>query len=360
MHWSELKVGVTVLVALVTLAVLIFLMTGTTGLFTPSMHLIAYFDDASGLRPGAPVRLQGVDIGNVDAIQIDPSHSPTPVMVRMKISKRYIDAMHRCGQPTPCDTDTKAELSTAGVLGETFVNLDSTGSSGPAPKDMAVIPIKEHVDLQDMVKAGQSTLQNVQALINRVNNILTPIEQGQGTIGKLIQDDQLYNRLNATLAELQTVANNISSGKGSIGKLVNDDELYNKANASVDKLNKIMDDIEAGQGTVGKLVKDPSLYNNANQTIAKANNLMDDINAGHGALGKMAKDEEFARKLDNTMTRLSNLMTKLDEGQGTMGKIMNDPSMYTNTDQLVVETRGLIKAIRENPKKYLTIHFKIF
>lgn len=341
----------TVLFALVTLSVLVFLMTGTTGLFTPKFHLVAFFDDASGLRPGAPVRLNGVDIGNVDGVRYLQSHAPTPVEVRMNISRRFLPGLH---------TDTTAKLTSAGVLGEVYVNLDSDFAKGPAPQDNAVLSTKTTVDIEDMVQAGQSTLQNIQALVNRVNNILTPIEQGQGSIGKLIKDEQLYNRLNSTLGELQSVATKISSGQGSIGKLLNDDTLYNKANASVDKLNKIMDDIDAGKGTVGKLVKDPSLYNNANQTIAKANSLMDSVNAGHGALGMMTRDEEFARKLDNTMTRLNNLVTKLDEGQGSAGKLFNDPTLYTNANQMLLETRHLVAAIRENPKKYLTIHFRVF
>ena len=68
--WSQLRVGLTVLVALVTLAVLIFLMTGTTGLFTKKIMLRAYVDNAGGLRVGAPVRLEGVDIGNVIGIRV--------------------------------------------------------------------------------------------------------------------------------------------------------------------------------------------------------------------------------------------------------------------------------------------------
>ena len=102
------------------------------------------------------------------------------------------------------------------------------------------------------------------------------------------------------------------------------------------------------------------LYNNANATIAKANQLMEDINAGKGALGKFAKDEQFAHKLDNTVTRLSSMMDRLDAGEGTAGKLLRDPSLYNNADQMLVETRKLVLAIRENPKKYLTIRFKIF
>ena len=68
LKWSQLKVGLTVLAASITLALLIFLMSGTGGLFTSKIQLKSYFDNANGLREGAPVRLAGVDIGNVTKI----------------------------------------------------------------------------------------------------------------------------------------------------------------------------------------------------------------------------------------------------------------------------------------------------
>ena len=80
--------GLTVLVALITLAILIFLMTSATGLFTSKIFVYAYVDNAGGLRVGAPVRLQGVDIGNVSRIRVtaDPAHQLAPVQVTMKIT----------------------------------------------------------------------------------------------------------------------------------------------------------------------------------------------------------------------------------------------------------------------------------
>jgi phospholipid/cholesterol/gamma-HCH transport system substrate-binding protein len=108
------------------------------------------------------------------------------------------------------------------------------------------------------------------------------------------------------------------------------------------------------------LLKDPALYNNANETIASVKKLTDDINAGKGAIGKMTKDEEFARKLQNTLDKVSAISDRLEAGEGTAGKLLRDTALYTNADQMLIETRGLVKAIRENPKRYLTIHFKVF
>jgi phospholipid/cholesterol/gamma-HCH transport system substrate-binding protein len=85
-----------------------------------------------------------------------------------------------------------------------------------------------------------------------------------------------------------------------------------------------------------------------------------DINAGKGAIGKMAKDEEFARKLQNTLDRLSDVADKLDTGSGTAALFVRDPEVYNNTNKLLSEMRELIKAVRQNPKQYLTIRLKVF
>ncbi|MBZ5647836.1 MAG: MlaD family protein [Acidobacteriia bacterium] len=349
-RWSQLRVGITVIVSTLILAVLIFLMTGEVGLFTSKIRVRAYFENAEGLRVGAPVRLEGVDIGNVTAMRV-VNRPLTPVEVTMKISTRYKSELHK---------DSQAVLTTAGVLGETFVDISSKSAHGPPAVNNDELPTQTRPDIQDMVRASQGTLQNIDVLIKRLDRIVSTIESGQGSVGKLINDPDLYNRLNETLGEMQKIANQISGGKGSIGKLINNDELYDKLKASIDKVDRMVDQIDKGQGTIGKLIKDPSLYNEAHSTIAKANQLMADINAGKGALGKFTHDEEFAHKLDDTISKLNSLLARMDAGEGSVGKLFRDPSLYANADQMLLETRKLVQAIREDPKKYLTIRFRVF
>ena len=311
----------------------------------------SYFDNASGLRQGAPVRLQGVDVGNVSAIRVVPNKPLTPVEVTMKVSTRYLANLRK---------DSVTSLETAGVLGETYVEIESGQAKGPPVKEGDVLITREHPDFTDVVRASQSTLQNLDALLKRLDRIVAFVESGQGSIGKLIYDPGLYNRLNTTLDEFQGIATDVSQGKGSLGKLVASDELYQKANTTVDKLNGIISDIEQGKGSVGKFLKDTTLYNNANDTVANIKKFTDDVNAGKGALGKLTRDEQLAARLKNTIDKLSIISDRLEAGEGTFGKLLRDPSLYSNTDQMLVETRGLVKAIRENPKRYLTIHMKVF
>lgn len=351
LKWSQLKVGVTVVVAAIVLVVLIFLMSGTGGLLTRKTVLKSYFFDAQGLRVGAPVRLSGVDIGNVSKIQIVPNKPFAPVEVTIKVNTKYRFSLRK---------DSRTLLSTAGVLGETYLNIDSSKATGPEVSSGDVLPTSEQPGYQDVMRSTQNALQNMQALLARMDRIIAFVESGQGSVGKAIYDAALYNRLNATVNNFQQLVSEVASGKGSIGKLIYSDDLYNRANGTLDKINALIDDLNAGKGTAGKLLKDPTLYNTANQTIANFKQLTDDINSGKGALGKLTKDQEFANKLQNTMNRVSNITDRLDNGEGSAGKFLRDPAFYDNTNNLLVETQNLIKAIRQNPKKYLTIQLKVF
>jgi phospholipid/cholesterol/gamma-HCH transport system substrate-binding protein len=353
LRWSELRVGITVIVALVTLAVLVFLMRGTTGFFTSRLTLITYFDNAEGLRNGQPVDLQGVAIGNVKSVRVtsDPKHADQPIEVVMRINKDFQPYVRR---------DAKATILTQGVLGEAFVDISNIGATGPPVQDGAVLASTNEPGLQDVVRASQSTLQNLQVLVRRVDSIVAEIEGGKGSLGKFINDPVFFNRATTILNQVQSMLNDVNAGKGTIGKLLTDDKLANKLSDDVDKLSRMVDDINAGKGNLGLLVKDDTFMKNANQTIVKVNKLVDDVNAGHGTLGKLTKDEEMANKLQNTINKLSSIVDRLEAGEGSAGMFLKNPSFYNNTDQLLIESRNLVKAIRENPKKYLTIHMRIF
>ncbi len=353
LKWSQLRVGITVIIASLTLALLLFLMSGTAGLLMRRITLRSYFDNAEGLRVGAPVRLSGVDIGNVSNIRIvnAPDKKLTPVEVTMKVSTKYHYGLRR---------DSQTSLDTAGVLGETYLDIDSTQALGPEVRDGDTLPTLVHPDFNQVVRSSQSTLQNMDTLLKRADRILTFAESGKGSLGKLIYDPTLYNRFSDTVADFQKIVNQVSSGQGSLGALISRNDAYDKFLATLDKMNAVIDDIQQGQGTAGKFVKDPSLYNNANDTITNLKKFTEDINAGKGAIGKLSKDEELAKKLDTTMTKLSELLTDLQAGQGSAGKLLKDESLYNNANQTLVETRDLLKAFRENPKKYLSIKLHIF
>lgn len=351
-QWSQLKVGVLVIVALIALTALIFLMSGSTGgLFTGKLVLRSYFENAAGLKVGAPVNLEGVTVGNVKTIRIVPERKLTPVEVIMKVSKRYTQDVHE---------DSKTSLDTVGVLGDTVVNIDSKRAIGPQVKDNDELGTTESPNLSDVIKSSQGTIEQVNTILAKIDSLVDSLNTGKGSIGQLINNPDLYNKANQTVDQLSKLSSDLSKGKGTIGKLLTDDSLYNHFNDTTARLDHITAEIDSGHGSIGKLLKDETFYNNLNQTVSNANALMAEVNQGKGTLGMLTKDPQFEAKFRDTVDKLDSIMNRIDSGQGTIGQMVVNPSLYNNADAMLSESRNLVTQIRENPKKYLTFHVKIF
>jgi phospholipid/cholesterol/gamma-HCH transport system substrate-binding protein len=351
-QWSQLKVGVLVLVALASLTALVFLMSGNTGgFFAGKITARSYFENSAGLKIGAPVNLEGVTIGTVKSVRIVPERKLTPVEVVMRISKKYTPALH---------SDSKTSLETIGVLGDTVVDINSKLATGPEIQDGAELQTTETPNLSDVIKSSQGTIEQLNTILAKVDNLVDSLNSGKGSIGMLINDPTLYNRAIAALNEIQSLVDQVGNGKGSIGKLIADDTLYNRANDTVGKLQDMATQLDSGKGTIGKLIKDDTLYNNLRESTQNLNSLLKDINAGKGSIGILAKDPKFAERLNDTVTKLDSILNRVDSGEGTIGQLMVNKDLYNHTDEMIQNTNNLIIAIRKDPKKYLTIHLKIF
>jgi phospholipid/cholesterol/gamma-HCH transport system substrate-binding protein len=351
-QWSQLRVGALVLVAMAVLIGLIFLMSGSTGgLFARKLKLRSYFENAAGLKNGAPVTLEGVTIGNVIHVRVVPERNPTPVEVTMQVGREYLQDLH---------TDTTASIAQAGVLGDSYVDLNSAHATGPPPANHAELKSSGSPSIQDVIRTSQVSIQEINNLMRKVETLVDTLNSKRGSAGELINEPELGRKIIQIATDLQTVTAAIAGGKGSLGKLVNDDTLYTRANAAVDRLDKITTALDEGKGSAGKLLKDDSLYNNLNAAVTNTNQLVAEINAGHGALGKLAKDPAFAHKLDDTVTHLDSILKGVDEGKGSLGQLVQNRSFYDHADQTLDQAQQLVKSIREDPKKYLVIHMKVF
>ncbi|MGO9776892.1 MAG: MlaD family protein [Terracidiphilus sp.] len=351
-QWSQLRVGALVLVAMAVLVGLILLMSGQSGgLFARKLMLRSYFENAAGLKDGAPVTLEGVTIGNVIHVRVVADRNPTPVEVSMRVGHEWLGGLH---------TDTTATIAQAGVLGDSYVDLSSAHASGPAPANNAELKASGSPSIQDVVRNSNESIIETNKLLHKVEVTIDAVNSRRGTAGELINNPDLYHKISRIADDLETISSAVADGKGSLGKLVNDDTLYNRANAAIDRLNKITIALDEGKGSAGKLLKDDALYNNLNAAAANANQMVAEINAGHGALGMLAKDPAFAAKLDDTVSRLDGFLKGLDEGKGTLGQLVQNRALYDHTDQMVGQAEQLVKSIREDPKKYLIIRMKVF
>jgi phospholipid/cholesterol/gamma-HCH transport system substrate-binding protein len=354
-RWSQLKVGVIVLISTVILVALLFLMTSSAGLgiLSHKLTVVTYFENSAGLKTGAAVNLEGVTIGTVKSVTIDnsPARKLTPVKVVMKLNEKYAVDLKK---------DSRASLSTVGVLGDTVVDINSQFAIGPKLQDGDELKTLETPSLTDVVKASQGTIESLNVILAKMNVIVDNIQSGKGSVGQLINNPDLYNKANNTVDELLKLEKNLNAGRGSIGKLMTDDSLYNRLNDTVAKLQSIADSVNSGKGTAGLLLKDDALYKNLNSTVAHANSILADADAGKGGLGLMLKDPKFRQDLSSTISQVNSLVSNINAGKGTLGKLATDDSVHTNLNKLLTASTDLVTTIRSDPKKYLTIHLKIF
>jgi phospholipid/cholesterol/gamma-HCH transport system substrate-binding protein len=355
--WTELRVGLFVLVGIVVLAVGVFYVTGGAGGFLgPKYRLRTYLPEVEGVSVGAAVRLDGVEIGNVDAIRINPlkpGEVPDPnrsIELVLRISRRYQDKIR---------ADSIASLITEGLLGNRYVSIHR-GFTGAVLKDNDEVPGQEEKAMKAIVQRGADLAENLNALSEQVREIVDGVQRGRGTLGKLLTDETAYVRLNDILGRLDQVLASVQAGQGSLGKVVTTDELYQKMTSAATRLDTVLGDVQAQKGTLGKIVYDSSLHDNAKQILEKGNALVSDVRAGKGTLGKLTTDETLYEKWRATGTNLETATAKLNSNQTTAGKFFSDPQFYDNLSGLAGDLRLLLGDFRQNPKKFLRVKFAIF
>ncbi|HMD38927.1 MAG TPA: MlaD family protein [Candidatus Acidoferrum sp.] len=353
--WTELRVGLFVLVGLMVIAAGIFWVTGA-GTIGPKYRLRTYLPEVSGLANGAPVSLDGVEVGNVESIRLAPRTGNAArdktrnIEVVMRVAKKYQEYIL---------TDSTVSLVTQGLLGNEYVEV-TRGFTGTVLKDDEEVHGSGGLALKEVMARGSDALQNLQTLSDSVQEMINGVKEGKGTLGKLLTDEQAYNHLNSILSKGDTMLANIQSGQGTLGKLVASDEMYSKVDKGLDNVNLILTDVRAQKGTIGKLLYDPSLYDQAKQAIASGNALIGDVRAGKGSLGKFATDDALYNNLKTTSENVANATAKLNDNTTTVGKLFSDPKLYDSLSGLTGDLRLLIGEFRQNPKKFLHIKVTIF
>lgn len=392
--FSQVRVGIFVLFGLGVLAFLILNSTGDFNPFEKKLRLKARFAQADGLREGAEVQLAGVRIGKVSEVSLLSPDSPADakieavLLVDRELNNRPITERIR--------TDSTAQLIATSILAnDKTINITPGTSKGEAVSENHVLDSTVAISINQLTQTGNELLQQINQIATPANQILNKANQGEGTLGQIINNDQLYKSLDETVGEtkvtmlkLQNTLEKVNNGQGSAGKLLNDPQLYNSLNRTVEQLEIISKDLRSGKGTAGKLLSDDALYTDTRAAIADLRNtarkldlIADDfkvitqnINEGKGTAGKLLTDDQLyndARtalsKFSATADKIDLLITDTQSGKGTIGKLFTDETLFNNLNQTTSninqfssEGTKLLYDFRQNPKKFLSIKFKLF
>jgi len=350
--WTELRVGILVITSFALLALAIFYVSGQSGFFVKKYTLTTFFQNANNLKSGAEVSLEGVTIGNVSRVEVSKESDPMKaVEAELKLDATYKNLIR---------TDSKVSISTIGLLGDSKVDITRGTEAGMVIEDGGVLQGSEEGDIRRIVQGANDIVANFQVLSEDFKKITDRIDRGEGTLGKFLTDTAIYDNANAATQELNRLVRDARTGNGTLGRILSDDQLYRKFMQISDRMDSLMEKVENGNGTFGKFVNDPSLYNRFDNLAARFQTIADGIDRGEGTLGKLTKDETLYNDLRGGVTKFNNLVDSIQNGEGTVGKFLRDPSLFNNVNQVTSELEKLMYDFRQNPKKFLTVNFKLF
>ena len=353
--WTELRVGLFVLAATVLLVVVIFYVTGA-GALGPKYRLHAFLPEVDGLTVGAPVRVDGVDVGNVERIVIA---TPKPGAQLLKNKNIEVDLRIQKSAQDYIRGDSSAGLITEGLLGNRYVDIDR-GFVGRVLQNNEEIPGREEKALKEVVERSADMMENLNTITKQAGDVLTDIRNGRGSLGKFLVDEEAYKRLNSSLGNLDRMLADVTAGKGTLGKLMVSNDVYDHVNSATSRLDDVLEAVQTKQGTLGKLVYEPEIHDSAKKLLDNGSALVADVRAGKGTLGKLATDDSLFTTYRQAGENLSSATAKLNSNENTAGKFFSDPKLYDNMTGLTGDMRLLIGDFRKDPKRFLHVKFGIF
>lgn len=338
---KAVRIGLFLLVGLGAMLAVALFLGRSRGVFTRNVTLHADFVNVSGLIEGAPVRLAGIDVGQVRTIRLVETPSGTRVRVDLTVSGRWLDHVR---------VDSVAELATMGLLGDMLVNI-SLGSASAAPvEDGDALRAREAPALGELFGAAGRTLASAEALTKtletRVDAVLTEdlardvgriarasaaiterIVEGPGLAHQLLADDALAARVEALLARTAGTMTKVEASAARVERLV----------AAVERGDGLLHGAIYGEGGTAALT---ALAEAAGDLSA----LLAELRDGDGALGALVHGEggdELVENLTEASAVLRRLMADLDAGKGTIGGLVRDPSIYQ-------DLKGTLGKLRRN------------
>ena len=325
--FSEIIVGIFMVAVLALLAYFTIVISGVDLLMGRAKTTATFvFRDVGGLKERDSVMYRGMKVGAVERIDLGPSN----ITVRVKVDSDVL--MRETG---------KASVSALSLLGGNYLLLEE-GDGKPLPLDKTVFRGEPPVDwmrdlgeiarnLNDLTSDGniRSIVTNFEETAKNLNAIVSRVERGQGTVGRLLSpDDTLYGDLTNTVVRAK--------------------ETFGSAKETFDNAAAIAKRLEKGEGTLGRLLaKDDALWGDLTNTVANIRAATEKLKSGEGLLGKIMDDKELADNASKLMENLKVVSDKLAKGEGTLGKLTTDQEMYNEVNALIKDVRQIVDNYRD-------------
>lgn len=303
-QWRNLRTGILFTLGVAVMAVLALVIGKNTSALSKKVTYKLFVPDIGGLAENNLVSVAGKKVGTVLSLDFaSPNDTTIGVEVTLLINQEYA-YLFREG--------SRATITGRGVLGDKLVAVVPGHGK----------PLASGSYLEYEASTGLETvLGSVAHTIDSVNILLSKINRGEGTLGKLLTSEELLQRLSQTASNLERATASLTQGEGLVPRLLNDRSLASK----VESITRNLDDISLS------------------------------LKKGDGSLGKFLVDDSFYKNLNAVTQRLDTLLTRLDNPNGTLGKLTSDAALYKNLNSTAAALDSLLNDLRKNPSRYVTI-----
>lgn len=299
-----------------------------------------YFDSAAGLAQNSQVRVAGVRVGEVEKVTLENGKA----RVTFRIPDHII--LYR---------DAKAFLKSEGFLGEKYVEITPGTPGNPKMEPNGVIEQgASPADLEQFLSNVQTIGDDIKEIVKPLGNILKSVDPQKveslvnnidhfsGQLSGLAKDSkETIQKVKDAFARIEDIGEKVNKGEGTLGKLISDDTIYQDARKTIETakeavekvrgtaeaLKNASEKIERGEGTLGKIIQDESLYQEIEGTVKSAKETM-----------------ESAKKAIQSVTQIAE---KVEKGEGTLGKLISDDSLVKETEKTMKKVQKAAEGIQE-------------
>src|SRR5687768_5932770 len=321
--WDQLKVGAVILIAIIIMGVAILRLGDAANLFTKRYTLIAFVPSAVGLKEGGQVTVAGQLAGSVKSMEFLPVDLDTMrnIKITIEVDQKVRAQIRR---------DSEGKLQTLGLLGDKVFDITpgTPRFAELAPGDTIAVGVA--IDYEAVLVQASSALDQVTSLTGSLQKVTDGIVRGEGTMGQMLTNRALYDNLNSTLANTNTV----------------------------------MARLQNPRGTVGQLLNDPALYNNLNRVLASADTVVaqlgSTVGSSNGTMGKLLHDDELYNRLLSAVAGVDTVVGTMARGNGTVNKLFTDAQLYDELLKSVTSLNEVLADVRRDPRRYTKGFISVF
>jgi phospholipid/cholesterol/gamma-HCH transport system substrate-binding protein len=317
--WDQLRVALVIAVAALLIAVAIYKLGQAANLFAKRYELTAFLPDANGLREGGSVMVAGQLAGTVTKIEFLPVDADTTRNLRLTLA---VDA----GVREQIRRDSKGKLRTLGLLGDKVFDITPGTPRFQPLTEGDTVAVVQALDYEAVIAQASGAVNDMVALTKDLRVITGGLAKGEGTVGQLLTNRELYDQLNGTLVRANAMLGRFQNPNGSVGRMLDDPMLYNRLVGVIGSTDSLIVSLNSSKGTAGLLLRDTTLYTNM--------------------LG-------ITRGADSLMRSLTN-------GQGTASRLLTDQTLYDQLNKLVNDLSAILADVRRDPGRYTKGMVKLF